>query len=1095
MKPYHEHSLKIKNISYQLIGIFFILFHSYDLRAEGTRLLRQPSISDSHIAFVYGGDIWISGLQGGDATRLTSTPATESNPYFSPDGKFLAFSSNRTGTEEVYIVPIEGGTPTRLTWHPSGASVRGWSPDGKSILYASSRGTAPSSYNRLWTVSVDGGPSVQIKAPRGERAAFGPNNKLVIEPISRWDVEWRAYRGGQNTPLLIFDQNDLSEKPLDNERTTDIYPVWMNDIIYFLSDRDWVSNIWSYDPASDTMEQLTDFEGADIKYLSGNKHMLVYEREGYLHTFDPSSKESRQLSITVRGDFPWAETRIENVSSKAGNASLSPSGKRIILEARGEIFTVPVEDGSSRNLSRSSDEADRSPLWSPKGDKVAWFSDKGGNGYQLLIGSQDGLKPTKGISIGESKMAWQPAWSPDGKYIAFVDNKVRVRIIDIDKETVRTVDTGGVNIERGSMGLAWSPDSRWLAYAKSGSNYLRKITLWSVDSGETKTVTDPMADSFSPAWDGSGKYIYFLASTDIALASGWANTSSMKASPTHGAYVIVLSQDETTPFPLKSDEEQGEESASESGKDKKSEKETDKKQIRVKIDFDGIERRTLAMSLPLRSYNMIMGGPNGTAFIGESVPNTPGLVLHKFTLAGQKNEEFAKGVSNVKLSENREKILFKSGGKWRVVTTSKKPDSSDGNINVDLRMELDRKAEWKQIFDEAWRYEKDYFYDPNIHGRNWDEVKERYEPLIPYIRHRSDLTYVLDQMNGELSVGHSFVFGGDYPAVDTTNTGLLGADLEINNGKWQIKRIYTSESWNPELKAPLDQPGLKVKEGQYLLAVNGVELSASEEPFRLFAGTAGKQTVLHINDHPSMEGAHTVTVEPIKNENGLRQRAWVEDNRRKVDELSDGKLAYVWVPNTGSPGYVSFNRYFFAQQDKAGAVIDERYNGGGLLDDYMVDLMTRKLRAAITNEVPDAEHFRLPAGILGPKVLLINEMAGSGGDFFPWVFRNQNAGPLIGKRTWGGLVKSSVHYAFIDGGAMTSPDNAVFDPIRNEWIGENKGIAPDIEIGMDAKSVAEGRDVQLEAAVKEALRLLELEGRPEVVPPAFPTPALRPQAR
>ncbi|HSJ67404.1 MAG TPA: PDZ domain-containing protein, partial [Anditalea sp.] len=650
--------------------------------------------------------------------------------------------------------------------------------------------------------------------------------------------------------------------------------------------------------------------------------------------------------------------------------------------------------------------------------------------------------------------------------------------------------------ERASMGLTWSPDSKWLAYAKTGSNYLRKINLWSVDSGKTIAVTDPMADSFSPAWDQSGKYMYFLASTDIALASGWANTSSMKANPTHGAYIIVLSNEETTPFPLKSDEESEEgKEADKSSTNKKDDKTAENKDVKVKIDFDGIERRTLAMSLPLRSYGMIIGGPKGTAFIAESVPNTPGLVLHKFTLEGKKNEEFAKNVSNIKLSENREKILFKSANKWRVVSTSKKPESSDGNITMDLRMELDRKAEWKQIFDEAWRYEKDYFYDPDIHGRNWDEVKERYEPLIPYIQHRSDLTYILDQMNGELSVGHSFVFGGDFPAVDTTNTGLLGADLDINNGKWRIKKIYTAESWNPELKAPLDQPGLKVKEGQYLLAVNGVELSANDDPYKYFAGTAGKQTLLHINDKPTMDGAHTITVEPIKSENGLRQRAWVEDNRRKVDELSDGKLAYVWVPNTGSPGYVSFNRYFFAQQDKAGAVIDERYNGGGLLDDYMVDLMTRKLRAAITNEVPDAVPFRLPAGILGPKVLLINEMAGSGGDFFPWVFKNQNAGPLIGKRTWGGLVKSSVHYAFIDGGAMTSPDNAVFDPIRNEWIGENRGIAPDIEIGQDAKSVAEGRDVQLEAAVKEALRLLEIEGTPEIVPPPFPKPALRPEAR
>ncbi len=1072
-----------------------------DLYAQGTRLLRQPHISNDHIVFAHGGDLWITDRSGGDARRLTSTPATESNPYFSPDGTQIAFSSDRSGTEEVYVVPIAGGTPTRLTWYPAGSSVRGWTIDGESILYASSRETAPSGYSRLWTVPAKGGPSTLIQAPRGERGAFGPEDRIIIEPISRWDVEWRAYRGGQNTSLIVFDPADLSEDPIPNERTTDIFPVWINGKIYFLSDRDWVSNIWSYDPADGDLEQLTQLEGADIKWLSGNGNTLIYEREGYIHTFDPQSKTAEQVEINVLGDFPWAETRIENVTSRAENASLSPSGKRIILESRGEIFTVPVEEGSTRNLTRSSDAADRSPIWSPKGERIAWFSDQGDAGYQLMIGNQDGLEAPRSISIGESKMAWEPSWSPDGNLIAFVDNKVRVRIVDVAKGTVRTVDTGGVNIERGGMDLRWSPDSKWLAYSKTGSNNFRRIVLWSSANGETREITDPMADSFSPAWDQGGKYMYFLASTNLALASGWANTSSIQAEPTHGAYLIVLSKDDPTPFPLKSDEESVDSTENESAppppakKENGNGKEEAVKNVIVKIDFEGIERRIISMSLPIRSYGSILAGPTGTAFIAEDVPNSPGYFLHRFTLEGEKKEEFAKGVSNVSLSQDRKKVLFKSSGDWRVVDAAKPPGASEGMISMELRMELDRKAEWQQIFDEAWRYEKDYFYDTNIHGRNWDEVKARYEPLIPHVQHRSDLTYILDQMNGELSVGHSFVFGGDYPSVDTTRTGLLGADYEANNGRWQIKRIYTAESWNPDLSAPLDRPGLKVSEGDYILAVNGVEMTSDEDPFKYFAGTAGKQIILHVNEKPTMDGARTITVSPVRSENGLRQRAWVEDNRRKVDELSDGKLAYVWVPNTGNPGYVSFNRYFFAQQDKAGAVIDERYNGGGLLDDYMVDLMTRELRAAITNEVPGGTPFRLPAGILGPKVLLINEMAGSGGDFFPWAFRNQKAGPLIGKRTWGGLVKSSVHYAFLDGGAMTSPDNAVFDPIRNEWIGENMGIAPDIEVEIDAKSAAEGRDVQLEAAVKEALRLLETKGTPEVVPPTFSKPAVKPSGK
>jgi tricorn protease len=609
-------------------------------------------------------------------------------------------------------------------------------------------------------------------------------------------------------------------------------------------------------------------------------------------------------------------------------------------------------------------------------------------------------------------MAWEPAWSPDGKRIAFMDDKVRIQVVEIETGKITTADVGGSNIERGYTGLAWSPDSKWLAYARTAPNNFRRITLWSVESGKTQALSNPMADAFAPSWDRNGKYLYFLASTDVALGSGWANTSSIQADPTHGAYIVVLSKDEPTPFPPKSDEEAEKKAAAEgdkkeaadekpdkadaksSKKDAAADKKADEKPAAepVRIDWEGIERRVLALPIPVRSYSMTASGPKGSVFIGERVKNTPGMVLHKFTVEDKKAEEFAKGVQQASVSGNGEKILLQSAGKWRIVGTAKAPSGTDGALSLSLRMELDRLAEWQQMFEEAWRYERDYFYDPNMHGRNWQEVHKRYAPLIPYVRHRSDLTYVLDQMNGELSVGHSFVFGGDFPAVDTSQVGLPGADLEAENGRWRIRRIYTAESWNPGLSAPLDQPGLKVAEGNYLLAVDGVEFSASEDPYRFFDGTAGRQTVLHINDKPSMDGAWKIIVVPVRNDNGLRQRAWVEDNRRKVEALSDGKLAYVWVPNTGGQGFVSFNRYFFAQQDKQGAVIDERFNGGGLLDDYMVDLLTRRLRAAITNEAPGGAPFRLPAGILGPKVLLINELAGSGATSSPGHFDNRRPG-------------------------------------------------------------------------------------------------------
>lgn len=1079
------------------------------LNGQGTRLLRQPSLSADYIAFVYGGDIWRADRNGQNVRRITSTAAVESDPHFSPDGEWLAFTSNRSGSNAVYIVAKEGGIPTRLTWHPSASGVRGWTPDGERVLYASSRESAPVSYNKLWTVSVDGGPSTKVTEQWGFDGSYeAGGRRMVIDKMSRWDTEWRAYRGGQNTPLILLNLSDQSEVLIPNESTTDIQPLWMGDEVYFLSDRDWTMNVWAYNASTAQLRQVTEFKATDVKWLDGHDGQLVIEQNGYLHTVDPATGATRQLDITVIGDFPWAETKWEDVSSRAGSVSLSPSGKRALMAARGEIFTVPVEYGDPRNLTQSSDAADRNPIWSPKKDQIAWFSDAGGEGYALYLADQDGMSEPKIISIGASKMAWSPVWSPDGNYIAFADDDVRIQVLELSSGKITTADVGGNNLDRSRTGLTWAPDSRKLAYVKSGSNNFRRIMVYDLDTRKAMPLTDSFADAFAPAWDRDQKHLYFLASTELALGSGWANTSAMQADPDYAAYVIVLKDGEDSPFVPRSDEEevekkkeekatdkeeeQEEEKEEESDKKEEGEKKEDKKDEKkpIEISYEQIERRTIALPMSTANYRSTEAGPEGVLFITESKPGSPGLVLHKFTLKERKANEFETGVRQVSISADGKKILTQAGGGWKVSNTSGANTKSGKSVSVKLNMKLDRPAEWKQIFEEAWRYERDYFYDPDMHGRDWEVVHDRYAPLVPYIRHRSDLTYILDQVNGELSVGHSFVFGGDYPETDRSVVGLLGADLEADEGYWRIDRIYTTESWNPTLSSPLDRPGLKIEAGNYLVGVNGRELTTDNSPFEWLDGTAGRQTTIHINDEPSFEGAWTEIVEPISNENALRQRGWVEDNRRLVDRLSNGRLAYIWVPNTSGGGFVSFNRYFFAQQDKEGAVIDERFNGGGLLDDYMVDLMTRSLRAAITNEVPNGKAFRLPAGILGPKVLLINERAGSGGDFFPWVFRQQEAGPLIGARTWGGLVKSSVHYGLVDGGALTAPDNAVFDPINNKFIGENEGIAPDIPVRQDAKALSEGRDPQLERAVQELLRTLEQQKTPTVTPPPFNTPAV-----
>lgn len=1086
-----------KLLSYLFVLLLFIPAISF---AKDTRLLRQPDISDENIAFVYGGDIWTSDLNGQNVRRITSTPAVESEPHFSPDGKTIAFTSNRSGTASVYTVSLLGENLKRLTWHANSAYVRGWTPDGKSVLYASSRDTAPKRYLRLWTIPREGGVSKLISKQWAYNGAFDKKGKtLVVDRMSRWDVEWRNYRGGQNTSLVLLDLKSQKETQIPNESTIDIEPVWLGNTVYFLSDRDWIANIWSYSPKTKKLKQITRFKKNDVKQLSSNGKLLAFEHNGYLHTYDVNNKQSKQLNIAVYGDFPWAETVWHDVSKSATSASLSPSGKRALFSSRGEVFTVPVEHGSIRNITRSSNAADRAPIWSPKGEQIAWFSDKDEKGYRLMVQNQYGLTPAKAISIGESKMAWEPTWSPDGKFIAFVDDDVRIRLLDLASEKISTLDVGGNNLERGSNGLVWSPDSKWLAYSKTASNSFRQIMIWSANDNSVTPLTNKFADSNSPAWDQNGKYIYFLASTDYGLKSSWANTSSMSASSEYVPYLVNLTKEDDSPFAPRSDEEEAakdEESKDEKkpdNKDKGKEKNKDKKEnIKpVVIDFNNIERRIAALPMPAADYRFTLQGGAGEVFIAKREPGAKTIALHKFTLKSRESKPYISGVNSAAISADNKKLLVKAKGNWHVLDASKEKEKIAKPLKVSLKMKLDRVAEWRQMFVEAWRYQRDYFYDPNMHGRDWNDVFKRYEPLVPYIKHRADLSYVLDLVNGELSVGHSFVFGGDYPKVEASSAGLLGADLRQGKKHWQIERIYTAESWNPKLKGPLDQPGLKVEEGHYLVGINGHEISKKENLYQYLDSTVSQQTVLHINDKDTFKGAWQVIVEPIASENALRQRAWVEDNRALVDKLSDGKLAYVWVPNTATQGFVSFNRYYFAQQDKLGAVIDERFNGGGFLDDYMVDLMARKLRAGLTNEVPNGQPLQLPAGIKGPKVLLINELSGSGGDFFPWAFRQQKLGKLIGTTTWGGLVKSSVHYRLVDGGALTAPDNAVFDPIANEWVGENKGIVPDIAVYQDAKALAAGKDPQLERAVVELLT--ELEGKPvkPVKPPKFSTPAIQ----
>ncbi|MES2521697.1 MAG: PDZ domain-containing protein [Gemmatimonadota bacterium] len=1082
-----------------------------------TRLLREPTLSTTHIAFSHAADLWIVPRAGGEARRLTSTPAVESNPHFSPDGAWIAFTSTRSGSAAVYLMPAAGGDATRLTWSPAGEQARGWTPDGKSVLFSSGRVSAPTGYAKLFTIPVAGGPAKQLPAYMGFRGSFSPDGgRIVVDRMDRWDVEFRSYRGGQNTPLTITTIADGTELRLPNELTMDIDPVWLGETIYFLSDRDWATNVWSYDTRTRALKQLTTFANADVKALDGVGNTLVFEQDGYLWTLDPARGQPQRLAITVRGDFPWAMARHADVTNSAQSAAIGPNGKRALMEARGEIFTVPVEKGDARNLTRSSGAADRAPVWSPDGQRVAWFSDEG-QGYRLLVGDADGLGTPRTIAIGDVKMAWNPSWSPDGSRIAFVDDKVRLRAIEVASGRLSVIDTAGAANDRGSMVPAWSPDSKWLAYAKTFPNQYRRVVVYSLADGRKRVITDALASAGSPVWDRNGKWLYFLASTDLGVQSGWADVGSQTRTSTSSVYVTLLRANEPSPFTPESDEEAAARAAGNPAPADSARPARDSaarpaanaagavppaapaaagsRAPVTTIDFDRIDRRTLALTLPTRDYANLVPGPAGVLFVAERVRNQPGTTLHKWDMARRRVEQFATGVTSVSTTADGKKLMWRAGTAWAVVSADAPPRAGDGALRVSLSMMLEPAREWAQIFDEAWRIERDFFYDPGLHGADWNAVRARYLPLLPFVKHRADLTYVIDQIGGELAVGHSFVGGGDFPPTDSSRIGALGADLVADGDRWRIARVYTSESWNPGLRAPLDAPGVKARAGDYLLEVNGVPVTTRDEPWKALDGTADRQTVLRLAERSNGDGAWTVTVVPVRSETQLRQRAWVEDNRRRVDSLSKGTLAYAWIPNTGAPAVTAFDRYYYAQQDRKGAVIDERFNGGGLLDDYMVGVMARKPVGGVTDFVPGAVGTRLPAsGIFGPKVLLTNELAGSGGDFFPWVFRETGTGPLIGTRTWGGLVNASVPYPLVDGGTITAPALAVFGP--QGYIAEGEGVAPDIEVLQDAKAVMQGRDPQLERAVQEAMRLVTEKGvvappRPTAVPPRAKRPPRR----
>ncbi|MCU0633279.1 MAG: PDZ domain-containing protein [Gemmatimonadaceae bacterium] len=1083
-----------------------------------TLLLRQPTISAAHIAFAYANNIWIVDRAGGVARRLTSFQGATSDPRLSPDGQWVAFSSSNGGNADVYVLPIAGGEPRRLTWHPGADLTTGWTPDSKRIVFTSARASdAPGGAFRFWTVGVDGGPETAMPIPRAFQGHISPDGKYLAYRLNNsWDDERRNYRGGQNKPIWIVDLATYDLTTVPHAGSKDIDPVWMGGAVYFLSDRDGVQNIWRYDLASKQVAQVTRYTDFDVKTVESGGGALVFEQAGRLHVLDPSSNATpKAVPIVAAGDFPWAAPQWKDVGARITSLALSPTGKRAVVEARGEIFTIPAEKGDWKNLTRSSGTADRNPTWSPDGKTIAYFSDASGE-YALVLASPDGTTPARTIAWPDATFPYTPAWSPDSRKLAWHDAKLRIFVADVTTGRVTHVDTDPWMVPERTVRPVWSPDSRWLAYAKHLNSLYHAIYVTEVETGKVTQLTDGLADAWWPVWDQGGKHLWFLASTNYALRTGWLDMTNYERPRESALYVAVLRKGDPTPFPPESDDEgaiptalpsappiavgppRAANGAPITGDSVKPVRQA------VTIDFDGIAQRILAVpGVAPRDYAQLTAGAAGTVFFWENAPETgtaertaPGGPIHRYVLRERKATVVAPSAVQFTVSADGKKLLYRTGGAQGalfLLDAAGPPTATATRLNSALRMYLEPQAEWAQIVEETRRKVRDYLYVPNFHGADWTKVMAMYKRFVPHVRHRADLTYLLDQMTGELAVGHSYVNGGDFPEVPPTTTGLLGADFAIENGAYRITRVLTGESWNPDVRAPLAAPGVDVRAGEYVLAIDGVPLSGRDNIYRLLDGTANRQVVLTLNGTPSMAGARRVTVVPVANEGLLRNRAWVERNRRMVDSLSGGKLAYVHLPNTGQGGYTNFNRYYFAQQDRQGAVIDERYNGGGSAADYIIELLSRDFDGYFNNPVGDRVPFTSPgAGIWGPKVMIINEMAGSGGDLMPFMFKRRKIGPLIGTRTWGGLVATSDQPPFVDGGGLVAPRIGFFNR-DNQWDVENVGVAADIEVENTPKEMIAGRDPQLERAVAEAMRLLRERPSPRVMKePAPPVWGRRP---
>ncbi|HXA78172.1 MAG TPA: PDZ domain-containing protein [Candidatus Acidoferrales bacterium] len=1075
-------------------------------------LLQTPTLSATQIAFVYAGDIWIVARAGGEAHRLVTGRDLESGPIFSPDGSMVAFSGNYDSNTDVYVVPSTGGEPRRLTYHPGADVAVGWTPDGKSVLFSSHRAST-NDPDKLFTVGVTGGFPTELPLEMGEQGSYSPDgSEIAYVPIFQWEPDWKGYRGGQTTPIWIAKLSDSSIVKVPREESNDRDPMWVGKTVYFLSDRDGPRTLFAYDTETQKIARVIDNKnGFDISSASAGDGAIVYAQFGSLHVYDVATRKDQPVSVIVSGDAQELLPRWEKVSRHILNSDISPTGARAVFEAHGEILTVPAEKGDARNITNTPGTAERDPAWSPDGKWIAYFSDASGN-YELHVRDQKGLDPARVINLGNPPtFYYRPTWSPDSKRIAYADKRLNLWFVDLDHPAPVKVDTNLFEFAENDFNQEWSPDSQWIVYTKVLPNHQHAVFVYSLETGKGAQITDGMSDCQYPNFDKNGKYIYFAASTNTGLSAAGLDMSSDEHPVTMNVYVAVLRKDLPSPIPPESDDEKSPEAtaaASKASGDKSADKSDDKstkkaadsagdksddksaaktdekpkEPPKVTIDFENILQRILTLPIPAANYVSVSAGKEGELFLVEApmvalaaADGPSQLTVSKFDLKTRKTDKLLSGISVFALSFNGEKMLYKQGENFFIADSSKPPEAGKGQLKTDdLEVRVVPREEWNQMYREVWHIERDFFYDPHYHGLDLTAAEKEFSAYLPGISSRSDLNYLFREMLSYMSVGHMFIRGGTEPETPHVSVGLLGADYAIENGHYRFKKIYSGENWNPRLQAPLTQPGVNVKEGEYLLAVDGRQITSSDELYAFFQETAGKQVVLKVGPNSDGTGSRDVIVVPMPSEDGIRNLDWIEANRRKVDELSGGKLAYVYLPDTAAGGYTNFNRYFFAQVGKQGVILDERFNHGGQVADYIIDYLRRQPMDMIISR-EGAVSYDPAMAIYGPKVMIINQFAGSGGDAMPWLFRKSQIGTLVGVRTWGGLVGIGGYPVLMDGGFVTAPREAIAG-LDGAWEVEGRGIAPDIEVWQDPQRVREGHDPQLERAVAEAM--LQLKDHP-----------------